>query len=320
MRIAIDSSVANDPDAHQWLDRILYKIEDGWHVSDTADQPDPDEMEATTWIRDRGVQGDWVRAMLVASTQRGAWTLAPHGRSVRVSAHPRTADDLMPEDAFRLADEPLWILVENRISDGAFVERVVKELDRSLCTLWNRPGAPVQIDSVGGKGQMRQEVQRRTERVPYRPRVVAVIDSDRTAPDAAASPEARRLLSACARLNLPCWVLAKREAENYLPRILLSERQDVGEDHQRLVDAWDRLNDDQKNFFDMKRGLPKTLSPPEQELFGELSPTDRTILSRGFGPNVHACWILWNVQAKTELAVRGQGDLERGIDLIRREV
>ena len=320
MRIVIDSSVANDPDVHQWLDRILYKIEDGWHVWDTADQPDPDEMEATTWIRDRGVQGDWVREMLVASIQRGAWTLAPHGRSVLVTAHPRTTDELMPEDAFRLADEPLWILVENRISDGAFVERVVKELDESLRTLWKRPGAPIQIDSVGGKGQMPQEVQRRTERVPYRPRFVAVIDSDRKAPDAGPSTEARRLLRTCAQLNLPCWILAKREAENYLPRILLSERQNVGEDHERRVDAWNRLNDDQKNCFDMKSGLPKTLSPVEQELFGELSPADRTILSSGFGPHLHACWTLCNVPAKTELAVRGQGDLERGIDLIRREV
>jgi len=34
VRIAIDTSAANDPDAHQWLDRILYRIEDGWHVWD----------------------------------------------------------------------------------------------------------------------------------------------------------------------------------------------------------------------------------------------------------------------------------------------
>ena len=319
MRIEIGPRVANDPDAHQWLDRILYKIDDGWHVWDTTDQVS-DEMEATTWIRDRGAQGEWVRTMLVASIQRAAWTLAPHERSVRVTAAPSTPAELTPEDAFRLADEPLWILVENRISDGAFVERVVKELDQSLRTLWNQPGTPVRIDSVGGEGQMPREVERRTQGMPYRPRFVAVIDSDRNAPAAAPSTEAGRLRRTCARLNLPCWILAKREAENYLPRILLSARQDVGADHERLVDAWDRLTDDQKNFLDMKHGLPTPLSEVEQKLFDGLSSADRAILSNGFGPNVHACWSLWNVPAKTDLVIRGQGDLEQGIDLIRGEV
>ena len=116
MRIEIDISAANDPDAHGWLDRILYRIEDGWHVWDTASPPDPNAIEAATWIRDRGGQGDWVREMLVESIKRGAWTFAPHGRRVRVTARPNALDELKPEDAFRLADEPLVILVENRVS------------------------------------------------------------------------------------------------------------------------------------------------------------------------------------------------------------
>ena len=258
--------------------------------------------------------------MLVASIQRSAWSLAPHGRSIRVTAHPCTPDELTPEDALRLAEEPLCILVENRISDGLFVERIVKELDESLHGLWKRPGNPVRIDSVGGKGQMRQEVERRTSDKPYRPRLVAIVDSDRKSPDDDSSPDARRLRCACEKRDLPCWILAKREAENYLPRILLLARQNTGEDHERRVDAWDRLNDDQKNFFDMKRGLPNAPSDVERDLFGELSLADRKTLSDGFGPNVDKCWTLQNVSAKAELVLRGQGDLEHGLELIRREV
>ena len=327
MRIEIDPSAANDPDAHRWLDRILYRIEDGWHVWDTVDQPDPEQMEDTAWIRDRARQGDWVRELLVVSVQRSAWdrTLAPHGRSIRVTAHPCTSDDLTPEDALRLAEEPLCILVENRFSDGPFVERVVEELDKPLHDLWKRPGEPVRIDSVGGKGQMRQEVEHRTSGKPYRPRLVAIIDSDRKSPDADASQKAKQLHSACVQWNLPCWILAKREAENYLPRVLLLAWQDAGEGHKQRVDAWGRLSDDQKNFFDMKHGLPDTLSEIEQKLFDGLSPTDREILSKGFNSkrsrlNVHECWTLRNVSAKTELVTRGQGDLERGLALIRREI
>ena len=320
MRIEIDISAANDPDAHRWLDRILHKIEDGWHVWDTDSEPNPDAFEGTTWIQDGGRQGDRVREMLVASIQRGAWTLEPHGRCVRVTTCPNGADELKPEDATRLAEEPLVILVENRVSDGAFVERVVKELDNSLKQLWNRPGKPVRLDSLGGAGQMPDEVERQTQGKPYRPRLVAISDSDRKSPDDTDSAAARKLCRKCETLGVACWVLAKREAENYLPRILLDERQNVGTDHDQLVEAWDRLNDDQKDFFDMKNGLPEVPCEIEQELFDGLPSTDRSILSRGFGPNVYTCWTLWKVQAKSELQRRGQVDLKRGIDLIREEV
>ena len=321
MRIEIDFSAANDPDAHRWLDRILYRIEDGWHVWDTASQPDPNAIEAATWIRDRGPQGDRVRQMLVESIKRGAWTFAPHGRRVRVTARPNGADELKPEDAVRLADEPLVILVENRVSDGAFVKRVVTELYKSLHGIWRRPGDPVRFDSLGGAGQMPEEVERRMRGKPYRPRLVAIIDSDRKGPKDTESAAVRALRRQCETLGVSCWVLAKREAENYLPRILLGERQDAGADHDQLVEAWDRLNDDQKNFFDMKNGLPEAPSAIEQALFDGLSSDDQTILSRGFGANVYTCWTLWSmVQAKTELPARGQGDLEHGLDLIRGEV
>ena len=321
MRIEIDFSAANDPDAHQWLDRILYRIEDGWHVWDTGSQPDPNAIEAASWIRDRGPQGDRVRQMLVESIKRGAWTFAPHGRRVRVTARPNGVDELKPEDAVRLADEPLVIFVENRVSDGAFVKRVVTELDKSLHGLWHRPGEPIRFDSSGGAGQMPAEVERRTQGRRYRPRLVVITDSDRKGPDDTVSTRAQALCSQCEALGVSCWVLAKREAENYLPRILLGERQDAGADHARLVEAWDRLNDDQKNFFDMKNGLPDAPSAIEQALFAGLPLADRAVLSHGFGLNVYTCWTLWsNVQAKTELLARGQGDLEHGIDLIRGEV
>lgn len=320
MRIAIDVSAANDPDAHQWLDRILYKIEDGWHVWDLTDAQDADDLEAATWIRERGMQGRRVQDLLVASTQRGAWTPAPPGRRLCVTAHPVEQDELAPEHACRLADEPLVILVENRHSDGPFVERVVKELDPCLRRLWGRPGAPIRFDSLGGRGQMQREVENRAQVTP-RPRLVAVIDSDRKGPGDPESRYARRLRNTCEAQGLSCWVLAKREAENYLPRSLLSERPNVGDSHDRRVEAWNRLSSDQKDFFDMKQGLPDTPSATEQELFDGLSDADRDILAEGFGPNVHECWTLWNVrEIREELLARGQDDLERGIALIRREL
>lgn len=323
MRIVIDPGAANDPDAHRWLDRILHRIEDGWHVWDVSES-DPDALERSTWIDGRNRQGDWVRDFLVESVQRGAWTLAPHGRQVRVTQRPVGTDELVPEQACRLADEPLVVLVENRNSDRAFVERVMKELDRDLRALWGRDGEPIRFDSTGGVGEMRREVEARAGRFPYRPRLVPVIDSDRKGPGGKASREARNLHRACEERGLSCWVLAKREAENYLPRILLDAKPNAGDKHDRLLEAWDRLSDDQKDYFDMKRGLPddpSKVSEGERELFDGLSDADREILAEGFGPDVHECWNQWQVRdVKNDLLARGRRDLERGIALIRKEL
>ena len=182
-------------------------------------------------------------------------------------------------------------------------------------------GEPVQFDSVGGKGQMADEVDRRTQDRPYRPRLVVIVDSDRKGPADEVSNEAQALFRKCANLGVPCWVLAKREAENYLPGILLAEWRDAGGDRARRVDTWRTLSDDQKNFFDMKNGLSTAPSEIEEALFNDLSPNDRVILSHGFGQNMYRCWDVWDVPSpKHELLKRGQGDLERGLALIRGEV
>ena len=314
MRIQIDPAVANDPAAYQWLDRILYKIVDGWHVWDTTNQLYPEQLAATTWVSDSAQR---VRDMLVASIQRAAWTLKPHGRPVRVTTNPSKYDELSPEDTARLSEEPLCILVENRFSDGAFVKRIVEELDGALDRVWRMASKPVRIDGPGGKGEMAKVVERRAAEVPYRPRLVAVIDSDRRSPNANPSRDAQRLHRICRRLNLPCWILAKREAENYLTMVLLSARPDVGPDHRRIVSAWDRLTDDKKNFIDMKYGLQNANTAPELGLFAGLSPADRNALHSGFGRNVVVCWGVRTKPAKSELAARGQGDLEFGLELIR---
>ncbi|MCY4646581.1 MAG: hypothetical protein OXE73_06890 [Gammaproteobacteria bacterium] len=319
MRIEIDLNVANDSDAHRWLDRILAMIEDGWHVWDTTRGPDPDAFRTTTWLTDPGRQGQRVDEMLVASIRHGAWSLAPHGRRIRITAHPRTEDDLNPEDATRLAEEPLVILVENRFSDGAFVKRVAIELANGLRSLWGRRGNPIRFDSVGGAGQMLREIESRVQMVPFRPRLVPVIDSDKKSPIGEASAESKALYRRCEQLNLPCWVLAKRASENYLPRILLDARPTSGADYRRVVEVWDDLDDDQKDFYDMKKGLAEEPTAEEEELFRPLSGDACRVLSRGFGDNVYKCWDVWRVDAKAELVRRGRGDLERGINLIRTE-
>ena len=111
MRIAIDSSAANDQDAHRCLDRILDGIDDGWHVWDLTDVRDVEAIMKSTWLNDPGRQGGKVANLLVASTRLGAWTLAPHGRRLRVTADPQAPGEIVAEQALHLAREPLTVLV-----------------------------------------------------------------------------------------------------------------------------------------------------------------------------------------------------------------
>lgn len=111
--------MANDADSHQWLDRILARIEDRWHVWDLTDEQDVEAISTSTWCLDPGRQGVRVKEMLVAATKLGAWTLEPHERRLRVTAYPDAHGELAAEPAFRLTETPLEILVENRDSDGA---------------------------------------------------------------------------------------------------------------------------------------------------------------------------------------------------------
>ncbi len=319
MLVEIDFAVADDGSFHNWLDRILHKIDDGWHVWDTSNVVDTRAFDSSSWIRDRGIQGEWVRELLVASLQRDVWTSEPHGRRLLVTSDPLKGYELTPEDAARLAEEPVVFLVENRNSDGSFVERIVTECDKTLWRLWRRPGLPIRLDSVGGIGEMPKEVRRRAQGVRVRPRLVVIVDSERTALDAEESQEARSVKQACEEHGVACWILAKRESENYLPRALLDGRRDAGREHAVRVEAWDRLSADQKDLYDMKKGLPQEPTEPEEALFDGLSPDDRSALSAGFGPNVWHCWTL-HQPISTELLDRGRGDLEHGIALIRKEV
>lgn len=320
MRIQVDPSAANDPNAHAWLDRILYKVEDGWHVWETNTASEVTDLEASTWISGRGQQGEWVQELLVQSVRKSAWGSGPHERLVLVTAYPNSSDELLPETGARFAEEPMIILVENRNSDGVFLERVVAELDKPLNRVWQRRGNPIRLDSVGGVGEMEAEVQKQIEKYPFRPRLAVVVDSDRKGPDDTGSRAGGRLKRKCEALGVPCWMLAKRESENYLPWPLLVRRRNVGDEHRQALEAWDRLSDIQKDFFDMKDGLAEAPTEVEQELFDGVARADKESLTRGFGPNVYKCWKIWGVQVQSELRARGRGDLELGMSLIKSEV
>lgn len=321
MHIEIDVCVANDSKAHERLDQILAKILDGWHLWDTSRHLNSSQFESTTWIRDRGTKGHGILELFRMSKKREAWDSGLHNRRIRVTHYPVNEDELIPQDAALLAEQPLRILVEDKFSDGSFVERIVDELDKSLSKLWSRNGSPICFVHGGGINRMPKEVESRVGENSFRPRLLAIADSDKKAPDCEESNGAQKLREACIEYDISCWILAKRAAENYLPSVLLREYKPENQEHARLIDAWEELGEDQKNFYDMKKGLPEDRDDVQFPLYKGVSDSDYDILKGGFGRKIHECWKKnIDIEIETELRNRSQGDLEYGIDLIRKEV
>lgn len=320
MRIEIDPCAANESDAHRWLDRILHRIEDRWHLWDTTSHLDASAFEATTWIKDRGTRGDEVLELFRESSVREAWDSGLHTKRIRVTTDPSNEYELNPEDAARFVSQPLCILVENEFSDGLFLKRIVDVLDESLSNHWNQSPKPIQIDSVGGISEMPKAIKQRSDQRSVRLRLLAIADSDKKHPSDQEGKGAQKLSEACDDHNIPCWILAKRAAENYLPSIILKKMKPNDQEYLLVVDAWERLSDDQKNFFNMKKGLPEDRDDDEYPLFKGVPEADYNVLRRGFGNRINECWRYADTEIESELCTRSQGDLEYGIELICKEV
>jgi hypothetical protein len=330
MIIEIEAAVFEEQMAHQDIDRIVYKIEDGWHVWDTEPHENFDAIAQSTWAQESARTTRIAKELFIAATTRSAWGFGPHTRRIRVALEPRSDDELTPTDARALAEQKLRLLVENRDGDGAFISRIVNELDAPLAKYFgdlSSTECPVDIDSLGGKGQMKSHVEAVSIR-PFRPRLVVVADSDRTGPQQSPDTAGQRLQHACEQRGIACWILQKREAENYLPQELLEAKEHADCAHQRRVDAWSKLSDEQKDYYDMKNGLPAEVEDvdgdltAEQALFSSIGVADRAVLESGFGPKIDACWTLWprGKNIGRALERRGGQEFRSGLALIRCEV
>ncbi|MCY4224081.1 MAG: hypothetical protein OXF06_04520 [Bacteroidetes bacterium] len=219
-----------------------------------------------------------------------------------------------------MVNEPLIIIVENQINDGKFIGRIFKEIAPEISELLVL-GA-IRIDSIGGIGQMPHLIQYLLSKNSSRYRLIAIADSDKKSASSQESSSAQDLRSLCESENISCWILAKRAAENYLPAILLKQFKPYNQMHLTKVEVWEKLSDEQKDFYDMKNGLPENRDDAKYPLFQDISDANYTILEHGFHKSkLHQCWeLLEDEGIEQELRDRSCGDLEYGISMIRNEI
>ncbi|MEO3922743.1 hypothetical protein ABGB07_02500 [Micromonosporaceae bacterium B7E4] len=179
------------------------------------------------------------------------------------------------------------VVVENQESDGCFLQAVVhvlgdERIRRAIDNGW------VEIANGGGSSLLKvaANAARRFRRVV---RVAAVLDSDRLIPRqrTGSDDKAEQLKT----LRVAVHVLARREAENYVPYRVLAT---VGRpaDASRRLTLLKQLTPEQREHYDMKYGFNRVdrsaaATDAFQQVFpAYVPPAPRTGLHDGFGTDL----------------------------------
>ncbi len=207
--------VWNDPAALEDLDSLIKRAGDAAHEIFLRDA---DLVADSSWVTEARQTMQSKLTELLELARISAWTAAEsETKAWRIS----TAVEA--KRALRIASTPLKVLVENKLRDGALLEAAVRLLGKeTLRQLWLEPPVPaaIEVEHGGGTGDMPSFIVREcanAEKMGLPVRLIVVADSDRSAPDQPISGKPKEIQNKAAEHGVPCFVLSKHEAENYLP-------------------------------------------------------------------------------------------------------
>ncbi|MBI9088458.1 MAG: hypothetical protein JEZ12_04530 [Desulfobacterium sp.] len=310
-------------DASQWryLDRIVDKIADGWHVWQIED---PDLIEETNWIDGPGRK--WLRELFQKAALASCYqtsSVYPR-RQVLVSLFSHDPNTLKPEQAAKYVTKPLTILMENRFTDGEiFLNEVLKVLAPDEINEQRRL-APDSIlyDSGGGIGELPKlvadyAVRADADGIPRR--AVVLTDGDGELPGEVKA-NAQLVQQACQKEGIPCWTLSKRTIENYIPDEVLDAWMPYSDSGKgKRVAAIKRLNPEQRDHYPMKKGLKLQKAVPDVRAFySGTSGADMDELSKGLGSDVIEKFREFSsvLSAESLRGRDGNGELDKLIEMI----
>ncbi len=193
-----------------------------------------------------------------------------------------------PMEAFYFLREPLYVILENAESDGAFVEMVIQKTQKKHSALLvalqdNR----LRFSQAGGKNEVLKIVTRHLSQGPRR--LFVLIDGDGYYPRRISS-ESQKISDQCLELGVPCLVTRKREIENYIPERALKSFCLRNNNLEDLFAVFLELKPEQKDYYDMKNGFKsgEVLRDHDEheDLFNDLSDEAVDVLVRGFGRKV----------------------------------
>ncbi len=279
MRVVFCEDAVQDEASWGFLDRIIYKIEDEWHEWEIDN---PEIIEQSDWLYGlrKTLRELFEKAAIVGSYPR---TTGPHLRRIVVTLNPQQGE-FIPRQAEKYTAQPLFILMENRFTDGLFLNTILDVLSPEALTKLIRrtDGAIIEYDSPGGNGELPKLVESYVSKaakqgIPVR--IIVFTDSDGYFPGDCAD-DARRVADACRAHGISYCILHKRTIENYIPdEVLLAWGQHPNK--KPMIAAFMRLNREQRDYFPMKKGLAK-LDQYEAALYQSVDVNDFKELQRGF--------------------------------------
>ncbi len=289
MRVEFSVQVLSDENCWRILDRIVHFFDEERHLW-FAD--DPETVEKSPWfLSEKESRGkDTRKKLFEESVKRESYLRAesmgdgPH--AIRIVVCQTSDDDysLAPDDAYSALNRAGYIVVEDAESDSVFVRAIIQAFNNvtlyeALEMKW------LSFKHMGGCGQLERTLRRLREEAPGPMRAVVLTDSDRRLPDEETKNE-RTVRELCGEYDIEGYVLKKREAENYLPIPLLNNSGEIA-----VFRAFKRLSQLQRDFFDMKHGLPDDCDLESQtDLYADVDKADIQRLTKGFGKE---CWKLF---------------------------
>lgn len=290
------------------LPELLSIVRLGFHgrhrvLIDPAWRAEPSAHPLHSWLRTRAApEARWLREAFDAAL-RSAPT--PERVAVRVSdvATSRWATStptLTVADAFALAHAPLHLLLEDFEDDASLLFWAGRALQSPSWTRIEmaRRNGWLEVEHGGGNGSMQRRVDSLDAGRALRTWVM--FDHDGLQPgDDNRSSQAKRLAESCARKGIKPHGLARRSIENYLPTELLDRwardhfkdetegsatRTETLARRRALVDAFQRLTNEQRRHYYLREGLRKdaTRNVGLTPVFSMISSEDQAELACGF--------------------------------------
>ena len=301
MRVVFCRDVLDDSTQWSRIDRIFDFFENGRHVLDIEDI---DEVLESAWLdsedsRTSRRNRELLEKCLTDAEYSANRASLAHRSTIAVDCQTddKNGHRLRPDDARSCLGRPVYLVIEDTESDGAFVKGLIRAYGRSAldCALdkdW------LELRRGGGSKVRAELEQLLAKNIPGPRRIAALIDSDRLFPGQALARAKEDIISWCQDRRITIHVLHKREIENYIPVDGLSEPSEVPAErvphtrHAARRRAYLSLTQEQRDHYDMKRGFKRgqhgeAAIPAEQnKLFESVSQARLSNLCGGFGDNV----------------------------------
>ncbi|MHB1292301.1 MAG: hypothetical protein ACYCY5_08960 [Sulfuricella sp.] len=280
MKVVFKEDAVSKPDSWTHLDRIIHRIEDGAHEWSIEN---PDSLGVSEWLRNCRPS---LRELFKDAVKKDAYpTQTLHSRSVFVSVNPNSGE-LSPQQAARYVAKPLYVLVENRFTDGQLLETALDVLSPEPLQVLRKNKIPdlIYCDGPGGNGELLKLIQDYVAKAQEEcnpARIIVFTDSDGKLPGCV-DHKPKEIEDFCKEHRVPCLILNKRAIENYIPDEIL--KLCVGS-YRSQVAALLKLTKEQRDHFPIKSGIKDFSQLPAEEVdfYASLSDDEKRSLGQGLG-------------------------------------